>query len=317
VALRILRRALAYGALSQTPDWFNDDDNFSQVLNEVLYLQRLLTNEARRLDAALDKPELSLKGWTARGPARMMLIAGWVFARTTSVDVCIDLREAALTPTDGEQLGKLLRACPKLTALDVRDNESLGERGTKALIDFMSTQKQGRNATSVPRSLFGVGGTGGPTLTIPKKVPHFECLLLCAELEGNVFSEGVSASMGGKQKGGSTLNRRGGHAGDNWQPLIWACKDGNLTVAEQLLDNGHDINKTEPLADKGSSAYAPIHWAATKGHKQVLEMLIQRGANVTIKDKHGTVARTIAEKKGYREVVALLEAAEKRQSSRD
>ena len=31
VALRILRRALAYGALSQTPDWFNDDDNFSQV----------------------------------------------------------------------------------------------------------------------------------------------------------------------------------------------------------------------------------------------------------------------------------------------
>lgn len=69
--------------------------------------------------------------------------------------------------------------------------------------------------------------------------------------------------------GGSTLNRRGGHAGDNWQPLIWACKDGNLTVAEQLLDNGHGINKTEPLADKGSSAYAPIHWAATKGHKQV------------------------------------------------
>ena len=49
-----------------------------QVLNEVLYLQRLLTNEARRLDAALDKPELCLKGWTARGPARIMLIAGWV-----------------------------------------------------------------------------------------------------------------------------------------------------------------------------------------------------------------------------------------------
>ena len=72
-----------------------------------------------------------------------------------------------------------------------------------------------------------------------------------------------------RASGGSTLNRRGGHAGDNWQPLIWACKDGNLTVAEQLLDNGHDINKTEPLTDKGSSAYAPLHWAATKGHKQV------------------------------------------------
>ena len=87
-----------------------------------------------------------------------------------SVDVCIDLRDAELTPTDGEQLGKLMHACPKLTALDVRDNESLGERGTKALLAFMGAQKEGRSVTSVPRSLFGVGGSGGSTLSIPKKV---------------------------------------------------------------------------------------------------------------------------------------------------
>ena len=93
--------------------------------------------------------------------------------------------------------------------------------------------------------------------------------------------------MGGKSKGGSTLNRRGGHAGDNWQPLIWAAKDGNLIISEQLLDNGHDINKTEPLTDKGSSAWAPIHWASSKGHVKVLEMLLRRGANVNVKDKHG------------------------------
>ena len=36
MALRILRRALTYGALAMSPEWFNDDDNFSQVLNEVL-----------------------------------------------------------------------------------------------------------------------------------------------------------------------------------------------------------------------------------------------------------------------------------------
>ena len=100
------------------------------------------------------------------------------------------------------------------------------------------------------------------------------------------------------------------HPGDNWQPLIWAAKDGNLIISEQLLDNGHDINKTEPVADKGSSAWAPVHWASSKGHIKVLEMLIKRGANVTIKDKHGGTAKTIAEKKGLKEVVVMLEAAE-------
>ena len=281
------------------------------MLNEVLYLQRILINEVRRLDAALDKPELCLRGWKARGPARVMLLAGFVFARMTTVDTCIDLRECELTPTDGEQLAKLLHACPKLTALDVRGNESLGERGTKALIGFMNAQKADKHANSVSRSLMGVGGSGGSTLVIPKQVRYYECLMLCSELEGNVFSEGVSASMGGKQKGGSALNRRGGHAGDSWQPLIWAAKDGNRAIAEQLIDSGHDINKTEPLADKGGSAWAPIHWAASKGHTKVLEMLIGRGANVYVKDKHGSMARNIAEKKGYKEVVTMLEQAEK------
>ena len=78
----------------------------------------------------------------------------------------------------------------------------------------------------------------------------------------------------------------------------------------QLLDNGHDINKTEPLADKGSSAWGPTHWAASKGHIQVLSMLIRRGANVLVKDKHGTLPKTIAEKKGLKDVVEMLEAAE-------
>ena len=81
-------------------------------------------------------------------------------------------------------------------------------------------------------------------------------------------------------------------------------------VAPALLDSGHDINKTEPIADKGSSAWGPIHWAAAKGHAPVLEMLIRRGANVLVKDKHGSLAKNIAEKKGLAEMVSMLEAAE-------
>ena len=314
VALRILRRSLQYGALSQTPEWFNNDDNFSQVLNEVLYLQRTLLHEVKRLEAAMDKPVLTLQGWKARGPARIMLLAGFVFARATSIDVCIDLRDAELTPTDGEQLARLLDACPKLTSIDVRGNESLGEVGSQALIEFMKRQKASRIVTSSPRSLMGVGGASGPTLTAMKDTPLYECRMLCAELDANVFAEGVSSSMGagGKKTQGTTLNRRGGHAGDQWQPLIWATKNGNLVVTRQLLDNGVDIDKTEPVQDKGSSAWGPVHWAASKGHQAVLEMLVERGANVLVQDKHGSTARAIAEKKGLKNIVALLEEAERK-----
>ena len=191
-----------------------------------------------------------------------------------------------------------------------------GERGAHALIAFMNVQKSQRSATTVPRSLMGVGGSSGSTLSIPKDVPPLECRMLCAELEASVFSEGVSSAMGGgggKTKGSTTLNRRGGHATDQWQPLIWACKDAQMSIAEQLLGNGHDINKTEPIQDKGSSAWGPLHWAASKGHLQVLQMLIARGANVHVKDKHGSTARAIAEKKGLKEVVATLEQAERAQ----
>merc|ERR1719408_935000 len=33
-ALVELRNALKYGALSQSPEWYNNDDNFSKVMNE-------------------------------------------------------------------------------------------------------------------------------------------------------------------------------------------------------------------------------------------------------------------------------------------
>lgn len=207
------------------PEWFNNDDNFAKVMQETLYLQRTLVNEIRHLRAAIDKSELNLRGWKARGPARIMLLAGWVHARTSVEHIAIDLREAELTPDDGEQLAHLMAAVPKLTCLDVRGNDSMGDRGSLALAEFMATAKV-RTANSVPRSLNGVTHAKSQ-LQIPKSLSIVDCRLLCAELEANVFAEGVSASQGhsNKVKGTATLNRRGGSASDSWQPLIWASKD--------------------------------------------------------------------------------------------
>ena len=35
----------------------------------------------------------------------------------------------------------MLTKCPRLTSIDVRGNETLGEQGTKALVDFMYSHK--------------------------------------------------------------------------------------------------------------------------------------------------------------------------------
>ena len=308
VALRIMRKAMEHGAYTFPPDWFNNDDNFARVMSETLYLQRTLINEVGRLDAAVDKTELSLRGWKARGPARIMLLAGWAHARTATADFAIDLRDAELTPNDGEQLAALLTRCPKLTAIDVRGNESLDERGSKALVNFLLSQKSSSTAGRMPRSILGVTPARS-RLDVPKQMPRWELCLLCAELEANTFAEGVSAGMGGRALGTTQLNRRGANLAGEWMALVWAAKDNNVVVAQQLLENGYDVNKQEPFHDKGNSGYAPIHWACQKGHEEMCTMLIQHGAQIGLHDKHGNPPRTLAEKKGHKAIVAILDAA--------
>ena len=110
---------------------------YIQVMQETLYLQRMLINEVSGLNAAIDKPELKLKGWTARGPARIPLLIGWLHARTSIEHVFIDLRECELTPQEGEQLGHLMAAHSILNAIDVRGNESLGDQGATVRVVYV------------------------------------------------------------------------------------------------------------------------------------------------------------------------------------
>merc|ERR1719359_2209788 len=98
-------------------------------MNETLYLQRTLIGEVKTLQEAMEKPELILKHWKARGPARVMLLAGWMLTRTSPIDVSIDLAHAQLSSEDGLQLAELMRRIPKLTTIDVRSNETLGKEG--------------------------------------------------------------------------------------------------------------------------------------------------------------------------------------------
>jgi len=308
-AIRMLRRALEYGALSQTPEWYNNDDNFAKVMQETLYLQRTIISEVKTLWASIDLPDLNLKGWKARGPARIMLLAGWLLCRSSPADVSIDLQQAELTPEDGANLAKLMRDMPKLVTVDVRGNESLGVEGAAALLAWLKADKEkSKSSGRKLRSLVGVGANGSTRIDVPRtNIKPIELQIICAELETNIFAEGVSAGMGGKGGGCTSLNRRG-HAGvGEWQPLVWAAKDNNMLVATQLLDTGTDVNMQEPIEDKGASGYAALHWAAMRGFREMLELLIKRGANLELLDKHGNTAKALAMKKGNKEVVRLLE----------
>ena len=308
-AISMLKNALKYGPLNQTPEWYNNDDNFAKVMNETLYLQRTIVSEVKLLHESLEKPELSLRGWKARGPARVMLLAGWMLTRTSLIDVAIDLTQAQLTPEDGTQLAELMRRVPKLTSIDVRGNESLGAEGAKALTDWLREDKA--TGTKTMRSLNGVGACGNSRLDVKRlNIQPIELRIICAEMQTYIFAEGVSAGMGGGKGGGggvTSLNRRG-HAGTGeWQPLIWSAKDNNLLIAAQLISNGTDVNLQEPVEDKSGSCYSALHWAALRGLKEMAELLLSRGANRFMVDKHGNTPLALADKKGNKELVKLLD----------
>ena len=70
-------------------------------MQETLYLQSLLKETIKRLDAAMSKTELSLKGWKVKNPARIMLVSGWVLARhadNKNAEMVVDLRDVRHTP---------------------------------------------------------------------------------------------------------------------------------------------------------------------------------------------------------------------------
>jgi len=302
LGIRLLNKALSYGPLSRDPEWFNDDENFAECMQQTLYLQHGIVSEIKTF--ASDASLLPLKGWKLGGPSRMLLLAGWAFHKSTLTGsdnaLTIDLSGAKLSASEASQLADLLSANPKLTSVDVRNNESMSMDGAKALSKFMGGL--GRGVSHVPRSLCGVTPSSS-TLEVPKSLGPIELHILCAELHSHVFSEGITAGMGKKN---TILNRRGMSAADEWLPFLWAVKEDRRDLAECLLDSfGCDINEQQPVTTSSNKSSA-LHIAATKGLADMCEWLIQRGAKKDLKDKHNNTPLRLAESKNNEQIVVLL-----------
>ena len=64
-------------------------------------------------------------------------------------------------------------------------------------------------------------------------------------------------------------------------PLHLACEHGHLTMVEQLVEQGFDINALN------EDRRTPLHKASANGHHTVIEFLLDKYANVSIRDKEG------------------------------
>jgi len=303
--LGVLKRALAYGPLTKDPEWFNDDENFAVVMQQTLELQQGIAREMGRMSSATT--DLNLRGWKLHGSARVLLLAGFLYHRAALAagaavheTVAIDLRDAELSTTEAVELAELMRKQPKLTALDVRNNESIGMEGAQALAACIESYRGIVGVTA--RSVCGITPAAS-SLEVPRKLGPIAARLVVAELRTFVFAAGVGAAMGdgrSKKEKAAVLHRRGAYAAGDWLPLLWAASENHVEIAKTLLDLGTEINEQQPITQV-SAKHSALHVAAQKGCAEIVTLLLERGADRSLRDKHNNTPLMLAEKKKHKE----------------
>jgi ankyrin repeat protein len=86
--------------------------------------------------------------------------------------------------------------------------------------------------------------------------------------------------------------------------VLW--KSVTLELAEILLSMGVDIDETHTSG--GSQGFTNLTMAVDSNNEEVVRFLIKNGANINIKTRDGDTALSLAVKKGYTNIIEILEA---------
>ncbi|MCJ1392980.1 hypothetical protein MMC18_005852 [Xylographa bjoerkii] len=92
--------------------------------------------------------------------------------------------------------------------------------------------------------------------------------------------------------------------------LHWAADNGFQDIAELLLDRGADID------GRDSSKMTALHWACFENHPEMVQYLLQLGADHDTVDQWGDSPLEDARGRYQNQVVALLEAADRKKYGR-
>jgi ankyrin repeat protein len=80
-------------------------------------------------------------------------------------------------------------------------------------------------------------------------------------------------------------------------PLMLACLQGNLALAQQLIAKDADVNKP---------GWTPLHYASTHGHLAVMNLLLENHAYIDAASPNGTTPLMMAALYGTPSAVKLL-----------
>ena len=95
-------------------------------------------------------------------------------------------------------------------------------------------------------------------------------------------------------------------------PLGHAANNGQLRVAQFLLDSGAEVNRSRDF-----NSWPPLLIAASSGHKAMVELLLAKGADVNSRDGSGQTALHLAAKNGFQSVAEVLLANKADVNARD
>lgn len=86
-------------------------------------------------------------------------------------------------------------------------------------------------------------------------------------------------------------------------PLMYAAKEGRVTVCEKLLEHGAEINKQD------MRGWTSLSFAASRGHGRVVRMLLDQGADPKIYSNDGQTASDIAYSSEYPRISDIISLA--------
>lgn len=88
---------------------------------------------------------------------------------------------------------------------------------------------------------------------------------------------------------------------NNTTSLIYAANKGHEKIVEFLIKEGASINVI-------FSNYSPLMLASMNGHKNIVKLLLDCGCDLTTKDARGNNALMLASKKGFFDIVKMIDS---------